>query len=161
MKIKRNAGFTLIEILVVMVIISILVGLIIGVAKYAATKAGTSRAQTEIASLENALETYKIENGSYPLSTTLRTDYTSNSGSLYAALVSATKIYFNFKPNQIRAISTTETNIIDPFGMPYNYYCTLPPATVQKNQATFDLWSYGPDNKDDNGANDDISNWKQ
>src|SRR5579859_4480662 len=60
------AGFTLIELLTVLIIIAILAGLIVGAAKYALTKAGTSQAKTEVASMEGALESYKNDNGVYP-----------------------------------------------------------------------------------------------
>ena len=158
---NRNSAFTLIEILVVMVIITMVAALVVGVSKYAMIKAGTSRAQAEIAAMENAIENFKNENGYYPLSTSTRSDFNNNSASLYSALVS-NKVYFPFKPNQLHVISaTTITNIMDPFGNPYNYYCTRPPDPSQENQATFDLWSYGVDGKDDNGTNDDIANWKR
>lgn len=166
---RRQNGFTLIEILVVLVIIMILVGIIIGAAKFAQTKAARSRAQSEMAMMETALESYKNDNGVYPPSTSSRQTVSgisgaieiANSGSLYAALVAGPnnpKTYFTFKPNQIRAISTTETNIIDPFGIPYNYYRAGGTDTAT-NGVSFDLWSYGPDNHND--TPDDIVNWRQ
>jgi general secretion pathway protein G len=158
---KAKSGFTLIEILVVLVIIMILAGIIVGAAKYAQVRAARSRTQAEIATMETALESYKSDNGVYPRSTTTRSDAVNNGIDLYAALVAGPnnpKTYFTFKPNQIRFISVTQTNIIDPFGSPYNYYCN-PGAVDQKNGATFDLWSYGPDGQ--NGTSDDIMNWGQ
>src|SRR5271170_4348492 len=59
------AGFTLVELLAVLIIIAILAGLIVGAGKYALTKGATSRAQAEIAAMENALEHYKTDNGYY------------------------------------------------------------------------------------------------
>jgi general secretion pathway protein G len=157
---RHENGFTLIELLVVIVIIMILVGIVIGAAKYARTKAARSRAQAEIAAMENALESYKNDNGVYPRSTITRLD-PLNGTNLYSALVAGPnnpKTYFTFKSEQIRAVNATSTNIIDPFGLPYNYYCN-PGAGDQQNGVTFDLWSYGPDNK--NGTSDDIMNWGQ
>jgi general secretion pathway protein G len=158
----RRSSFTLVEMMVVIAIILVLVGIIVGAAKYAQTKAATARAQSEIATMEMALEHYKSDNGVYPPSTPTRLDAQDNSGSLYAALAGGPgnpKTYFTFKPDQIRAISTTETNIIDPFGSPYNYFCTQPVSAAQTNSATFDLWSYGPDGQNDTA--DDIVNWRQ
>jgi general secretion pathway protein G len=158
---KATNAFTLIEIMVVIVIIMILVGIVIGASKYAQTKAATSRAQAELAVMETALEHYKNDNGVYPRSTTLRSDAINNCTNLYAALVAGPgnpKTYMTFKPNQLRAISLTATNIIDPFGAPYNYY-NNPGAVDQTNSASFDLWTYGPDNKNDTA--DDIVNWRQ
>ena len=60
------AGFTLVEMLVVVIIIAILAALTVGAAKYALTKAATTRAQSEIAAMEMALEHYKGDNGVYP-----------------------------------------------------------------------------------------------
>jgi general secretion pathway protein G len=165
---KRETAFTIIEILVVMVIITILAGIIIGAAKYAQTKGARSRAQAEIATMETGLERYKNDNGVYPPSTGNRATgpglpygpiEISNSGSLYAALTNGAGKYMTFKPNQI-GLRSGITCIIDPFGSPYNYYC-ISGALNQTNNATFDLWSFGPNNINDEGANDDITNWKQ
>ena len=151
-----RAAFTLIEIMVVIVIIMILVGIVVGAAKFAQVKAATSRAQTELAVMEGALEHYKNDNGVYPPSTTTRPNPLSNSGSLYAALTTP-KAYMTFKPNQI-AVKSGITCIVDPFGSPYNYY--RPGGTdTATNSATFDLWSYGPDGQND--TVDDIVNWRQ
>ena len=171
-----SAGFTLIEIMVVIVIIMILVGIMVGASKYAHIKAATSRAQAEIAMMENALETYKSDNGAYPLSPGPRTTAVAggvagaveinNSTTLYNALTGAGggKAYMAFKPNQLKTTGGI-TYILDPFGSPYNYYC--PPGHAnQINAATFDLWSYGPDNMwgtvgTVNYDWDNITNWKQ
>jgi general secretion pathway protein G len=160
-----RSAFTLIEILVVIVIITILAGLVVGAAKYAQTKQARSRAQAEIATMEMALERYKNDNGAYPLTpagrpttTTAKVSPYGYSGRLYAALTNGAGKYMTFKPNQIAADAGT-TYIVDPFGTPYNYYCTSPVQQNQTNSATFDLWSYGPDNKNDTA--DDIVNWRQ
>ena len=163
---RRYAGFTLVEIMVVLFIIMILSGLIVGGAKYALTKAARSRAEAEIAAMENALENYKIDNGVYPTTPPGRpTDANgpayANSPTLHKALAGGPgypKTYLTFKPNQIQVISPAETNVVDPFGKPYNYYCTQPLQPDQMNSVTFDLWSYGPDNAD--STPDDITNWK-
>ena len=164
-----SAGFTLIEIMVVIVILTILVGIVVGASKYAITKGQRSRAQSEISMMENALESYKSDNGVYPPSTAIRSSGSgfpagaieiSNSGSLYFALAGGTKVYMTFKPNQLKTTTTPPviTYIVDPFGSSYNYYCNGGAAN-QTNSATFDLWSYGPDGQNDTG--DDITNWKQ
>src|SRR5881396_186273 len=65
--VRSPRAFTLIELLVVIAIIGILAGLILAAAKYAQTKAARSRAETEIATMETALEHYKNDNGIYPI----------------------------------------------------------------------------------------------
>jgi len=164
---KCQKGFTLIEILVVIVILTILAGIVVGAAKYAMTKAARSRAQAEIATMENALENYKSDNGVYPITaagrpTTGNPLGYANSYVLYTALVGGPgqpKTYMTFKPNQIQAVSLTQTNILDPFGHLYSYYCTQPLQNDQVNTTSFDLWSYGPSGT--NGDPSMITNWKQ
>ena len=63
---SRPAGFTLVELLMVIVLISILVGLITMAASRALNRGGEARVLTEIGLLSNAIEQYKIEYGSYP-----------------------------------------------------------------------------------------------
>ncbi len=160
------AGFTLVEMLVVLVIVVMLAALTVGAAKYALTRAANTRAQSEIAAMELALEHYKSDNGAYPKSTTIRHSPSppgtwgnieiNNSASLCSALAGK---YFTFKPNQL-AVAGVSTYVVDPFGAPYNYYCN-PGAPDQTNTASFDLWSYGPNGINDEGTNDDISNWQQ
>ena len=164
-------AFTLTEVMVVMIIIMILMGITIGGAKYAQTKAATARAQAEIATMETALESFKNDNGVYPQITGTRDSgygkhfgatEIANSASLYAALTTP-KVYMTFKPNQIQKDPVSGIYYIaDPFGSPYNYYCK-PGAVDQVNQATFDLWSYGPagTNEPPNSIVNDITNWKQ
>ena len=153
----RCAAFTLVEILTVIVIIGLLAGLVVGTAKYAENKAANSRAQAEIAAMEAGLESYKADNGIYPITTSPRGSL-NNSGSLVDFLVGGPKKYFSFKLTQTQLVSGVVC-FIDPFGRPYNYYCTTPLAADQMNQATFDLWSLGPDGLDNTA--DDITNWKQ
>jgi prepilin-type N-terminal cleavage/methylation domain-containing protein len=67
MKKNREPGFTLIELLTVISVIAILSGLILSTAGYVNRKGATSRAQTEIKALEAACESYKADNGAYPI----------------------------------------------------------------------------------------------
>jgi prepilin-type N-terminal cleavage/methylation domain-containing protein len=59
-------GFTVVEILVVMVIILVLVGLVLATSSYVHNKGARTRAEAEIAALSAALENYKADNGVYP-----------------------------------------------------------------------------------------------
>jgi prepilin-type N-terminal cleavage/methylation domain-containing protein len=62
----ETTAFTLIELLVVISIITILAGLILATAGYVQKKGIRARAETEIAALSAALESYKADNGIYP-----------------------------------------------------------------------------------------------
>ena len=172
---RRCAAFTLIELLTVMVIIAILAGMIVAASKYATTKGATARAQAEIAALETALEQFKNDNGTYPLSTTTRDSGSGNAPGqtainncvlLYSALAGGTKVYITFKADQLAKDSISgKPYIIDPFGAPYNYYYhpPYPPSAPPQNQTAFDLWSCGPGgtNEPPNSIVSNLTNWKQ
>jgi general secretion pathway protein G len=57
---------TIIELIIVIMIILILAGLILSVSSYVQNKGARARAETEIAALSAALESYKADNGIYP-----------------------------------------------------------------------------------------------
>jgi prepilin-type N-terminal cleavage/methylation domain-containing protein len=63
---RRDRGFTLIEMLTVMLIIAILASLILGVNALVQNKAARSRAEGEIHTLSMGCENYKVDNGTYP-----------------------------------------------------------------------------------------------
>ena len=63
---SRNSAFTIIELLVVIIIILILAGLILSISSYVQNKGARARAETEIAAISAALESYKADNGIYP-----------------------------------------------------------------------------------------------
>ena len=65
-----NAGFTILELLIVIAIIIILAGLILATSGYVQKKGARSRAEAEIAAISAALENYKADNGIYPRDTT-------------------------------------------------------------------------------------------
>jgi len=67
-------AFTLIELLVVIAIIIVLVGLILATVGYVQKKGARARAESEIAAMSAALESYKADNGIYPRDTGGTTD---------------------------------------------------------------------------------------
>jgi prepilin-type N-terminal cleavage/methylation domain-containing protein len=122
---KRLGSFTLVELLTVMAIIAILVALVLAASGGMMNKAARNRASTEIQGMSAALESYKADNGIYPLAPGLLTNsmysyssldgtstaYLTNSETLYQTLsgqtnyndppLSAGKSYMAFKVSQL------------------------------------------------------------
>jgi general secretion pathway protein G len=140
--IKRTtaAGFTLIEIMVVVVIIGMLSGLV-GVNVFnRLKKANIQATKTQIYNLSQALDNYKLDNHAYPSSEMgldALINKPSNVGNTYA---SGGYLQQKKLPN-------------DAWGQEYNF---VSPGV--HNTDSFDLWSKGPDRED--GTDDDISNWE-
>ena len=65
-KITNNRGFTLIELMVVIVILGILAGLIVPRLMGRPDEAKQLKARIQIESLETTLKLYKLDNGMYP-----------------------------------------------------------------------------------------------
>ena len=63
---RGERGFTLIELMVVIVILSILAGLIVPRIMGRPEEARQAKARIQIESLETALKLYRLDNGSYP-----------------------------------------------------------------------------------------------
>src|SRR5438034_5723247 len=160
-------AFTLLEVLVVIAIISILAGLLLSTFGYMQKKGARARAETEIAAMSAALESYKADNGVYPNNgdtnnLDARTSgnasspsYNLTSLALYNLLFGATngsrtpnagaRSYFVFKPNMLSPGDQTQNvlYIRDPFGYSYGY-STIQAATGDTTKGynpTFDLWS--------------------
>jgi type II secretory pathway pseudopilin PulG len=151
-------AFTILELLAVVTIITLLAGLILATSSYVHEEGARARAETEIAAMSAALESYEADNGAYPASDLQPTEgnpssYQAYSNLLYLALVGDTnddgqpgpgKPYMSFKSNQLDG-SGSSTFIKDPFGNSYGY-STLGPTDGGYN-STFDLWSTAGDTK--------------
>src|SRR6266536_2955567 len=61
-----SRAFTLIELIVVFGLIIVLTGLVLSTVGYARKKGARARAETEIAAMSAACESYKADNGVYP-----------------------------------------------------------------------------------------------
>jgi prepilin-type N-terminal cleavage/methylation domain-containing protein len=166
-----RGGFTLIELIVVITVIVILAGLVLSTVGYVQKKAARSRAETEIAAIAAACESYKADNGVYPsnLDTNAlnaRTDldpsavgYSNASLFLYEKLmgvttgnrseVPSTRTYMTFKPSQLAPADQNQPVqfIRDPFGNSYGYSTAGNPQSNPNPigspgyNPTFDLWS--------------------
>jgi type II secretory pathway pseudopilin PulG len=81
---RISDAFTLVEVIVVITVIIILTGLVLSTVGYVQKKGARARAETEIAALSAACESYKADNGIYPR------DTTNNTTDNLAALTSQT-----------------------------------------------------------------------
>src|SRR5437879_10217723 len=70
---RHYNAFTLIELIVVVGLILILTGLVLSTVGYARKKGARARAETEIAAMAAALESYKADNAAYPRNSTTDT----------------------------------------------------------------------------------------
>lgn len=62
-----RAGFTLIEVIIVVAILAILAALVVPNMLEAQTRSKVSRAKADLATLRTALEAYAVDHGTYPL----------------------------------------------------------------------------------------------
>jgi len=63
---SKQAGFTLIELMVVIIILGVLAGLIIPRVMGRPDEARQAKAKIQMESMESALKLYKLDNGNYP-----------------------------------------------------------------------------------------------
>ena len=136
-------GFTLIEIMVVMVILGILAELIIPRIMGRPEEARRTKARIQIESIETALKLYKLDNGSYP---------TTEQG--LQALVEPPSV--GKLANAWREGGYLEKGRVpkDPWDNEYVYLC---PGI----HGDFDLVSYGSDGETGGEGKDmDINNWE-
>ncbi|HDR15468.1 MAG TPA: type II secretion system protein GspG [Desulfobacteraceae bacterium] len=139
---KSNEGFTLIELMVVIVILGILAGLIVPKIMGRPEEARRMKARIQIESIETALKLYKLDNGVYP---------STEQG--LQALVEAPSV--GQLPRKWREGGYLEKGRVpeDPWG---NEYVYLSPGL----HGDFDLMSYGADGEPGGeGADADINNW--
>ncbi len=141
---RQEEGFTLIEIMAVVVIMGLLMTLV-GVAVFQQVdKARVTTAKAKIAQIESALEFYRMDNSRYP---------TTQQGliSLVTKPTSDPEPR-NYPPGGYLKRSDS---IEDPWGSTFRYE-----SPGQHNQHSFDLWSLGADQSEGGEALDgDIGNW--
>lgn len=135
---RLSAGFTLIELMVVLVIIGVLAALIVPNVLERADDARATAAKTDVNNLMQALKLYRLDNQRYPAA----------EQGLQALLVKPTTgpIPFNWK-------SYLDKLPNDPWGRPYQY---LNPGI----KGEIDVMSFGADGQPGGeGKNADIGSW--
>ena len=133
----RQRGFTLLEIMVVIVILGILASIVVPNLMGNKEKADRQKAVTDIVALENALDMYKLDNSRYP---------TTEQG--LEALV--TKPAGDPEPRNYRDGGYIKRLPKDPWG---NDYQLMSPGEHGK----IDVFSMGLDGEA--GNDDDVGNW--
>ena len=67
-KVGRNAGFSLIEVIAVTIIIGVMATMLMPAIDGAGSKARNAKLKNDLATLDQAIATYKLEQGSIPAS---------------------------------------------------------------------------------------------
>ncbi len=135
---KRDAGFTLLELLVVLGILALLATFVGPTVLRYMGKARTDTAKTQISAIASAVELYSLDLGKPP---------TSELG--LNALVTAPAGLPNWSGPYLKSAS----GLIDPWGRPYNY------RSPGKN-APYEIFSFGQDNAPNGtGEDQDIVSW--
>ena len=138
---RRHRGFTIIEIMVVVVIIGLLATLVIPRVIGRGDEAKRTAAQVQIKEVEQALDLYHLDNGFYP---------TQDQG--LDALVSRPNL--PPEPQNYRTGGYLKKVPKDPWGREFIY-------RMPGDHGEYDLLSYGPDGQEGGEEkNKDITNWE-
>jgi general secretion pathway protein G len=137
MNIRKSQGFSLLELMVVIVIIGIIASMIVPNIMGSQERANVQKAVSDITALEGSLSLYKMDNYDYP---------TTEQG--LEALVEQTDV--EPEPRRFPEDGYIKRLPKDPWG---NDYVLLNPG----EQGKMDVFSAGPDREA--GTEDDIGNW--
>ncbi len=136
---KINSGFTLIEIMVVVIIIGILAVLIVPSIIGRVDDSRITKARVDIATLETSLDFYHIDNGVFP---------TTEQGLQALETAPTTQpLPMNWKGPYQKRLSR------DPWGEPYQY---RNPGTHSNG---VDIFSFGPKGRSATDESGYIGNW--
>lgn len=140
---NKTKGFTLIELMLVVIILGILVAMVV---PRLAGRTEQARRAAAVADIESniavALDLYELDNGVYP----------STEQSLAALISEPTSS--PVPPNWNGPYLKKRKLPIDPWGREYVY---VSPGV--HNEEDYDLYSYGPDGVE--GGGDDVTNWEE
>ena len=137
---RSEAGFTLIEMMVVVVIIGLLATVVVINVLPSQDRAMREKARADIAVLEQAVESYRLDNFTYPGAEDGLTALVTPPASLT-------------RQDRYREGGYIKRLPSDPWGNPYRY------ARPGKH-GPFDIYSFGADDREGGEKNDaDIGNW--
>ncbi|MDO6500246.1 type II secretion system major pseudopilin GspG [Photobacterium sanguinicancri] len=137
---RKQRGFTLLEVMVVIVILGVLASLVVPNLLGNKEKADQQKVVTDISALEQALDMYKLDNSVYP---------TTDQG--LDALVS--KPSSSPEPRNYRNGGYIKRLPNDPWGSEYNY-------VMPGEHGAVDIFSLGADGQEGGEeVNTDIGNW--
>ena len=137
MNMKKAQGFTLLEVMVVIVILGILASMVVPNLMGSQARANMQKAVSDVTALETSLSLYKMDNYDYP---------TTEQG--LEALVEQSDV--EPEPRRFPEDGYIKRLPKDPWG---NEYVLLNPG----EQGKMDVFSVGPDGEA--GTEDDIGNW--
>jgi len=144
---RSQAGFTLLEVLLVIGILALLAAFVVPSVLGTGEKAKRQLAQAAIGRsgpISSALRQYKWDIGTYP----------ETSEGLLALYERPDSVDEESDKWTQAYIEGSIEELVDPWGHPYHYRF---PGDV--NEKEYDLWSEGPDGKED--TDDDIVSWKK
>ena len=133
----RRRGFTLMEVLLVLVILVILGSLVVGIFQGTREGANIDAATAQISVIEHSIDLFQLHMNEYPTSIDDLVDPPADAAN----------------PNKWRGPYLKRNVRLDPWGNDYQFV-----SPGKHNQNTYDFWSYGPDGAD--GTEDDIGNWE-
>ena len=134
---RSTSGFTLVELLLVLVILGILAGIVLPKFSGTSQRSRVVAAQTQISAFKTALDAFDVDMGCYPKGKNSLLD-----------LMQRPRDAQNWHGPYLQGDIIPK----DPWGFDYSYECP-----GRHNPDSYDILSVGPDGRA--GTEDDICNW--